>query len=85
MACQSDTAWRAPTGVSLAELKEEPFIDFQSTWGTRLIVDPLSSDADRRIVFGVTALPMLVDLVARDVGECTALSRLYYLVSNNRS
>jgi DNA-binding transcriptional LysR family regulator len=70
LACPVGHRFAGGTNVSLTQLKGEAFIDFQSSWGTRLIVDRAFAEAaiDRKIAFEVTDLPTLLDLVARGLG-----------------
>ena len=82
LACPLDHPLAGNTNVSLSQLRDEPFIEFQPSWGTRLIVDRAFTEAriERRIAFEVTDLGTLLDLVARGLGvalvpETLALAR----------
>jgi DNA-binding transcriptional LysR family regulator len=70
LACPTGHHLAGGANISLSQLKDEPFIDFQHSWGTRLIVDRAFAEAriDRRIAFEVTDLGTLLDLVARGLG-----------------
>jgi DNA-binding transcriptional LysR family regulator len=70
LACPPGHPLAGASNIALAELKAEPFIDFQPSWGTRRIVDHAFTVAriDRRIAFEVTDLGTLFDLVARGLG-----------------
>lgn len=56
--------------LSLAALKDVPFVDFEQGWGTRKIIDRSFAEAgvDRHTAFEVSDLDTLLDLVARDLG-----------------
>lgn len=70
LACPTGHQLAGRVNVSLSQLKDEPFIDFQHSWGTRLIVDRAFAQARiaRRVAFEVTDLGTLFDLVARGLG-----------------
>jgi DNA-binding transcriptional LysR family regulator len=70
LACPTVHPLAGGANVSLSQLKDEPFIDFQHSWGTRLIVDRAFAEAriNRRVAFEVTDLGTLLDLVARGLG-----------------
>ncbi len=70
LACPTSHRLAGRANVSLPDLKDEPFIDFQPGWGTRLIIDRAFADAriERRIAFEVSDLGTLLDLVARGLG-----------------
>lgn len=57
-------------GLSLAELAEFPFVDFEIGWGTRPLVDRsfVAANIQRRTIFDLTDLETVVDLVARGLG-----------------
>lgn len=68
--------------VPLAALKDEAFIDFEPSWGTRRLIDRGFQDAsiERRIAFEVSDLDTLLALAARGLGvalvpEAIALNR----------
>jgi DNA-binding transcriptional LysR family regulator len=82
LACPIGHQLEGSADVSLPSLKDEPFIDFQQGWGTRLIIDRAFAEAgiDRHIAFEVSDLGMLLDLVAQGLGvalvpESVALNR----------
>jgi DNA-binding transcriptional LysR family regulator len=82
LACPPNHPLAGQGNVSLADLREEPFVDFQPSWGTRLIIDRAfaQSRINRRIAFEVSDLGTLLDLVARGLGialipESLALAR----------
>ncbi|MGW7823912.1 LysR family transcriptional regulator [Streptomyces puniciscabiei] len=56
--------------IRLADLREEPFIDFQAGSGLQAVVASLCHDAglDRRIVLRVTQLQLLTSLVEHGLG-----------------
>lgn len=56
--------------VRLAELAREPFVDFQSGWGTRRLVDQGFAEAglERRTAFEVSDLDSMLALVERGLG-----------------
>lgn len=56
--------------VSLESLRDETFIEFQSDWGTRPVIDHAFQAArvDRRIAFEVNDIRTLLDLVSLDLG-----------------
>ncbi|MBR0667649.1 LysR family transcriptional regulator [Roseomonas hellenica] len=70
LACAPGHALAGRRDLSLAELRHEPFVDFQPDWGTRTLVDRGFLDAaiERRIVFEVNDLETLLDLVQRNLG-----------------
>jgi DNA-binding transcriptional LysR family regulator len=82
LACPLNHPLAGRDNVLLADLRDEPFIDFQPGWGTRLIVDRAFAQAriDRRIAFEVSDLGTLLDLVGQGLGaalvpETLALAR----------
>ena len=56
--------------VPLAELRAQPFVDFEPDWGTRKLVDRgfLEAGIERRIAFEVNDLETLLELVRRGMG-----------------
>lgn len=70
LACAPGHALAGRAGLPLAELRDEPFVDFQPDWGTRALVDRgfLDAGAERRIAFEVNDLETLLALVHRDLG-----------------
>lgn len=54
----------------LSALKNETFVDFQSDWGARILVDQsfAAAGVTRRTAFEVNDVPMLLDLVAHGLG-----------------
>ncbi|SKA39911.1 DNA-binding transcriptional regulator, LysR family [Enhydrobacter aerosaccus] len=82
LACPRGHRLAGHSKISLLDLKDEPFIDFQLGWGTRLIIDSAFAEAriGRRMAFEVADLGTLLDLVARGLGvalvpEPVALAR----------
>lgn len=64
---------RVPAGsgpITLEDLSDETFIEFQADWGTRPVIDHAFQAAriDRRIAFEVNDIRTLLDLVALDLG-----------------
>lgn len=70
LACAPSHALAGRHDLSLAELRDEPFVDFQPDWGTRTLVDRSFLDAgiERRIAFEVNDLETLLALVRRNLG-----------------
>lgn len=70
VACAPGHALAGGEELSLAALKDLPFVDFEQGWGTRRIIDRSFAEAglDRHIAFEVSDLDTLLDLVARDLG-----------------
>lgn len=58
------------SGVPLQELIDYSFVDFETGWGTRPLIDRAFAQADlqRRTIFDVTDLETIVDLVGRGLG-----------------
>ena len=56
--------------VPLAELRAQPFVDFEPDWGTRKLVDRgfMEAGIERRIAFEVNDLETLLELVQRGMG-----------------
>lgn len=56
--------------VTLADLADEPFVDFEPGWGTRGVVDRgfAEEGVERRLAFEVSDLETLLALVARGLG-----------------
>lgn len=56
--------------VTLADLADEPFVDFEPGWGTRGVVDCGFAEAgvERRLAFEVSDLDTLLALVERGLG-----------------
>ena len=56
--------------ISLKELSPYAFVDFESDWGTRKLIDEAFFDAgiERRTAFEVSDLSTLLDLVERGLG-----------------
>ena len=57
-------------GVSLRELVDYPFVDFDIGWGTRPLIDRAFAQAgiQRRTAFDVTDIETIVDLVGQGLG-----------------
>jgi DNA-binding transcriptional LysR family regulator len=70
LACAPEHPFAARTGVKLAELAEERFVDFHPDWGTRDLVDTVLADAgvERRVSLEVTDVHSLLDLVTFGLG-----------------
>ncbi|MEF2070403.1 LysR substrate-binding domain-containing protein [Consotaella aegiceratis] len=70
MACAPDHRLAGRDDVPLAAFKDEPFVDFEPSWGTRRLADQAFAEAgvDRRIAFEVSDLDTLLGLVARALG-----------------
>ena len=68
--CAPEHALAGRYEVSLAALKDEPFVDFEPGWGTRKLVDRgfLTAGVERHIAFEVSDLNTLVELVGRGLG-----------------
>ncbi len=68
--CSRDHALAGRGDVALAELRAEPFVDFETGWGTRRLVDRGFSEAgiERHIAFEVSDLDTLLALVGRGLG-----------------
>jgi DNA-binding transcriptional LysR family regulator len=58
------------SGVGLRELVAYSFVDFETGWGTRPLIDPRLGQAglQRRTDFEVTDLETIVDLVGQGLG-----------------
>ncbi|MDQ0391595.1 LysR substrate-binding domain-containing protein [Labrys monachus] len=65
--CAPDHALAGLPRVRLAALADEPFVDFEPSWGTRRLVDRGFAEAgiDRHIAFEVSDLGTMTELVAR--------------------
>lgn len=70
LACAAGHPLAGAQGVSLAALKDEPFVDFEPAWGTRRLVDQafFGAGIGRHIAFEVSDLETLVELVRRGMG-----------------
>lgn len=70
LACAPGHPLAGAQGVSFAALKDEPFVDFEPTWGTRWLVDQgfLGAGIGRHIAFEVSDLETLFELVRRGMG-----------------
>ena len=68
-ACASDHALARRKSVSLANLRQERFVDFQPGWGTRAVIDQYWEDDEaRHIAFEVSDLDTQISLVERGLG-----------------
>lgn len=56
--------------VSLAQIADQPFVDFEPQWGVRVLVDRAFTAAhvDRHSAFELNDVPTLLDLVAHGLG-----------------
>jgi len=67
-------AWTSPLAerdeVGLDELAGERFVEFQSDWGMRMLIDDhfAAAGTDRTVAFEVNDLPTLLELVAHGLG-----------------
>lgn len=70
LACAPSHPLAARSGVALAELRGERFVDFQPDWGTREAVDRalIAAEVARRVPLEVTDVHSLLDLVACGLG-----------------
>lgn len=70
VACSPDHRLAGRDDVRLAELADETFIDFQTEWGTRPLVDNAFAEArvDRHVAFDVNDMRTQLDLVAFGLG-----------------
>lgn len=70
VACAPGHPLAGRADVTLATLRGEPFVDFESGWGTRWLVDRGFAEAgvERRIAFEVSDLDTLLGLVTRGLG-----------------
>jgi DNA-binding transcriptional LysR family regulator len=82
LACAPGHPLAGREGLSLAELQDEPFVDFATEWGTRQLLDRsfFAAGLERRTTFEVSDLQTLLDLVQRGLGvalvpEAIALTR----------
>lgn len=68
--CPPGHAFAGRSDVTLAAIADEPFVDFEPTWGTRRLVDRGFAEAgvERRTAFEVSDLNTLLDLVAHGLG-----------------
>jgi len=84
--CARDHGLAGREAVTLKEISQIPFVDFEPDWGTRKLVDDafLDAGAERRTAFEVSDLDTLLDLAARGLGvalvpESVAASRQHVL------
>ncbi|MGY3638201.1 LysR substrate-binding domain-containing protein [Bradyrhizobium sp. Lot33] len=70
VACAPNHPLADASNVSLASLKDEPFVDFEPDWGTRKLVDQgfFGAGISRHIAFEVSDLETLLELVRRGMG-----------------
>jgi DNA-binding transcriptional LysR family regulator len=70
VACSPDHPLAGREDVRLAELAGETFVDFQTEWGTRPLVDHAFAQArvDRHVAFDVNDMRTQLDLVACGLG-----------------
>jgi len=70
LACASTHPLAQATHVSLAQVADEPFLDFVPQWSVRTISDRAFAAAhiDRHIAFELNDVPLLLDLVASGLG-----------------
>lgn len=70
LACASTHPLAQASHVSLAQVAEEPFLDFVPQWSVRSIADRAFAAAhiERRIAFELNDVPTLLDLVANGLG-----------------
>jgi DNA-binding transcriptional LysR family regulator len=68
--CPPDHPLAGRENVPLSAFADEPFVDFEPAWGTRLLVDRGFNEAgiERRIAFEVSDLDTQLELVARGLG-----------------
>ena len=68
--CHPGHALAGSSNVTLAAIADEPFVDFEQTWGTRRLIDRGFADAgvERRTAFEVSDLDTLLNLVAHGLG-----------------
>jgi len=69
-ACRHDHPLAGRKNVALSRLGRETFVDFQTDWGTRQLVDQAFAQVrvERRTGFEVNDLPTALDLVALGLG-----------------
>ena len=70
VACAPGHPLAGRSDVALAELRDQPVVDFEPDWGTRRLIDHAFVEArvDRRIAFEVNDLDTLLGLVAHGLG-----------------
>jgi DNA-binding transcriptional LysR family regulator len=70
LACAPGHRLADRAGVRLADLRDEPFVDFVPGWGVRIAVDRAFAGAGitRRVALEVNDTPTLLDLVANGLG-----------------
>ena len=70
VACASGHRLAGRSDVSWSELKDEPFVDFERSWGTRKLVDRgfLQAGIERHTAFEVSDLETQLELVRRGLG-----------------
>jgi DNA-binding transcriptional LysR family regulator len=68
--CAPNHPLAGASDVSLAALKDEPFVDFEPDWGTRKLIDQgfFGAGISRHIAFEVSDLNTLLELVSRGMG-----------------
>lgn len=82
VACAAEHPLAGRSELTLAAMADQPFVDFQSDWGTRRLVDRAfaKSHVERRVAFEVSDLTTMLDLVSLGLGialipEAIAASR----------
>lgn len=68
--CAQEHPLKPGVAISIKDLSPYAFVDFESDWGTRKLIDEAFFDAgiERRIAFEVSDLSTLLDLVERGLG-----------------
>jgi DNA-binding transcriptional LysR family regulator len=70
LACAPEHRLAGRKGVSLADLRNEAFVDGDPAWGIRTANDRAFRDAEveRHVAFAVNDMPTMLDLVAHNLG-----------------
>jgi DNA-binding transcriptional LysR family regulator len=70
LACSPEHPLAGRTTVSLAGLRDEPFVDGYPVWGIRMANDRAFREAgiERHVAFEVNDMPTMLDLVAHNLG-----------------
>lgn len=70
IACPPSHPLAGRRDVSLHQLAQEPFVDFQADWGTRRLVDRTFAEACvvRQTAFEVSDLQVMIELISRGLG-----------------